>query len=216
MYFEAIIFDCDGTLVDSETLGNQVLVEYIAEFGLDFPLSEAINRFTGGKMADTVAYVESHFGRSLPDNFVPELRRRMVTVFEARLQPMPGVENILQKLTIPYCVASSGPREKIELSLRSTKLLQYFQGRIFSAYEVGSWKPDPGLFLHAAEALGVTPKHCAVIEDSVIGAKAGTAAGMTVFGYAPSGNGAKLAEVGAHPFTRMEALLLLLQTKTAF
>ena len=121
------------------------------------------------------------------------------------------IETVLQDLQLPYCVASSGPREKIELSLYTTGLLHYFQGRIFSAYEVGSWKPAPGLFLHAAHALSVPPERCAVIEDSVLGVQAGRAAGMTVFGYAPSGNEASLAAVGAHPFTSTAALLPLLQ-----
>ena len=79
----------------------------------------------------------------------------MAAVFQAQLQPVAGIETVLQGLQIPYCVASSGPREKIELSLSTRGLLPYFQGRIFSAYEVGSWKPAPELFLHAAHALRV-------------------------------------------------------------
>lgn len=211
MNFEAVIFDCDGTLVDSERLGNQVLVECVAELGLIFPLEEAVARFTGNKMADTITVIEQRLGHPVPTDFVPQLRRRMAEVFRARLQPIVGIETVLQGLQIPYCVASSGPREKIELSLSVTKLLPYFQGRIFSAYEVGSWKPAPGLFLHAARALGVAPAQCAVVEDSMPGVQAGKAAGMTVFGYAPAGNEASLAALGAHPFTTMAALLPLLQ-----
>jgi HAD superfamily hydrolase (TIGR01509 family) len=211
MYFEAIIFDSDGTLVDSETLGNQVIVEYVAEFGLTLALAEAVAQFRGRKMADTIALIEQRLGHALPSGFLPELRRRMAAAFEARLQPMPGVETLLRYLPIPYCVASNGPYEKMEVSLRATGLLPYFQGRIFSAYEVGSWKPEPGLFLHAANALGVPPERCAVVEDSVLGVRAGRAAGMTVFGYAPSGDGDILAEAGAHPFPHMADLLPLLQ-----
>ncbi|HEY5864259.1 MAG TPA: HAD-IA family hydrolase, partial [Candidatus Tectomicrobia bacterium] len=207
----AVIFDCDGTLVDSELLGNHVLVECIAELGLTVPLEEAVARFTGGKLADCIAVIEQRLGCAVPLDFVPEVRRRMAEAFQAQLQPVAGIETVLQGLQIPYCVASSGPRAKVELSLRTTGLLHYFQGRIFSAYEVGSWKPAPGLFLHAAHALSVPPERCAVVEDSVLGVQAGRAAGMTVFGYAPSGNGASLAAVGAHPFTSMTALLPLLQ-----
>lgn len=211
MHFEAVIFDCDETLVDSELLGNQVLVACVAELGLPFPLEDAIAQFTGGKMADGIAVIEQRLGHAVPPDFVPEVRRRMAAAFQAQLQPVAGIETVLQGLQIPYCVASSGPHAKIELSLSTTGLLPYFQGRIFSAYEVGSWKPAPGLFLHAAHALRVAPERCVVIEDSVPGVQAGKAAGMTVFGYAPAGNGASLAAVGAHPFTSMTALLPLLQ-----
>lgn len=113
---------------------------------------------------------------------------------------------MLRQLDRPYCVASSGPRDKIEHSLSITGLLGYFPGRIFSAYDVGSWKPDPGLFLHAAETMGVAPERCAVVEDSVLGVQAGVAAGMTVFGYAPAGNASVLLDWGAIPFQTMDAL----------
>jgi HAD superfamily hydrolase (TIGR01509 family) len=210
MRFEAIIFDCDGTLVDSEVLGNRVLVQCVAELGLEISLEEAVAQFTGGKMADAVAAVERRLGRPVPASFVPELRRRMALAFQEELQAVEGVESILQNLTAPFCVASSGPREKMDVTLSVTGLLPYFQDRIFSAYEVGCWKPDPGLFLHAARALGVAPERCAVVEDSLPGIKAGKAAGMAVFGYAPSGNGERFAALGARTFSHMSALLPLL------
>jgi HAD superfamily hydrolase (TIGR01509 family) len=210
MNFEAIIFDCDGTLVDSEHLGNQVLVECVAELGLHLSLAEALGLFTGLKMAETVALIEARLGRPVPPDFVPELRDRMSVAFKARLQPIAGVEAVLRSVRQPYGVASNGPRDKMELSLRTTGLLAYFGDRIFSAYEIGSWKPEPGLFLHAAKALGVPPERCAVVEDSVVGVRAGRAAGMAVFGFAPLGSGAALAEAGAEPFSGMAALLPLL------
>ncbi|MDD5037379.1 MAG: HAD-IA family hydrolase [Methylococcaceae bacterium] len=211
MAFDAIIFDCDGTLVDSEVLGNQVLVECVAELGLEISLEEALAQFTGGKMADVVTAIEQWLGFPVPEDFVPELRRKMSAVFAEKLQPVEGVEAILRDLRLPYCVASNGPRDKMEMNLHTTGLLPYFRERIFSAYEVGSWKPEPGLFLHAAQAFGIDPERCAVVEDSVAGVRAGRAAGMTVFGYAPSGNGALLAQAGAQPFSQMGGLLALLQ-----
>ena len=183
---QAIIFDCDGVLVDSERLANAVLVEYVREFGLGLSLEEALAQFTGGKMADCVAELERRLGRNLPDHFVPTFRERSAAAFRAHLRPVEGVDAIVKNLHrrgLPYCVASSGPREKIELNLRITGLLDYFQARIFSAYEVEKWKPDPGLFLHAAQALEVEPQQCAVIEDSTPGIQAGLAAGMMVFAY---------------------------------
>jgi HAD superfamily hydrolase (TIGR01509 family) len=94
---------------------------------------------------------------------------------------MPGARELLQALRLPYCVATNGPREKAELTLGLTGLLPFFEQRLFCAYEVGSFKPEPGLFLHAAQALGVRPSHCAVVEDSLPGVCAGVAAGMQVF-----------------------------------
>ncbi len=210
MHFEAVIFDCDGTLVDSEVLGIQVLVECVAELGLAFPLEEAIARFTGAKMADSIAIIEQRLGCPVPDDFVPKMRQRMAEVFRERLQPVEGVEVVLQKLSIPYCVASNGPREKMEVSLHVTGLLPYFQGRIFSAYDIGSWKPEPLMFLRAAQALGVSPERCAVVEDSILGAQAGKAAGMAVFGYDPKGDGAILSDAGAQTFSSMADLLPLM------
>jgi HAD superfamily hydrolase (TIGR01509 family) len=211
MRFEAIIFDCDGTLVDSEILGNQVLVECLAELGLKLSVEEALERFRGGKMADSLAYIERRLGRPAPEDFAANVRRRMAEAFEAKLQAVEGAEDVLRSLAVPFCVASNGPSAKMEVSLRVAGLLPYVQGRIFSAYEVGSWKPEPGLFLHAANALGVAPERCAVIEDSVLGVEAGRAAGMTVFGYAPAGEEAVLSGAGAHLFSRMSELLPLLR-----
>ncbi|HEX7128491.1 MAG TPA: HAD family hydrolase [Rhodanobacteraceae bacterium] len=180
---EAVIFDCDGTLVDSELLANEVLVEYATGFGVPITLEEALDCYVGGRMADCVEDMERRLGRKLPDSFVPELRARTAEVFRRRLQVMEGAVEMLEALQVPCCVASSGPREKIELSLGLTGLLPRFEGRIFSAYEVGHWKPDPRLLLHAARAMGVPPERCAVVEDSLPGIRAGLAAGMTTFAF---------------------------------
>ncbi len=210
--FQAVIFDCDGVLVDSETLACRVLVEYVAELGLTLALEEAIALFKGRKMAESVVDVEQRLGRAVPDGFVPNFRARCAEAFQTHLKPIPGVEIVLRTLSVPFCVASSGPREKMELTLGITGLRAYFENRIFSAYEVGSWKPDPGLFLHAAQALNIRPRVCAVVEDSLPGVQAGVAAGMTVFGYAASTAAAPLIAAGASVFHDMAQLLDLLLT----
>lgn len=187
---KAIIFDCDGTLVDSEGLSNEVLVDMVAEQGLVLSVADAMSAFRGGRMADCVAQLEKRLGRTLPSTFVSELRSRTAAAFRERLRPIDGALELvesLSKLPVSICVASSGPVDKIELSLSLTGLLPFFEGRIFSSYAVGIWKPDPGLFLHAAEALGVAPGDCAVVEDSLPGIRAGIAAGMTVFAFQPHG-----------------------------
>ncbi len=187
---KAIIFDCDGTLVDSETLSTEVLVEAVGEHGLQLTVPEALAAFRGGKMADCIAELEVRLGRPLPATFVPDFRARSARAFRSRLRAIDGALELVQSLSalpFPFCVASSGPMEKMELSLSLTGLLPFFEGRIFSSYDVGVWKPDPGLFLHAADTLGVAPGDCAVIEDSLPGMLAGLAAGMTVFAFQPHG-----------------------------
>lgn len=179
------LFDLDGTLVDSEILSNQVLVEVLAEQGLKFSLDEAVKRFRGGKMAESIADVEAHFDCKLPDSFVPYLRQRTALAFEENLQPIDGALDLVQSLNSQICIASNGPPEKIKLSLSLTGLLPFFGDRLFSAYEVQAWKPDPELFLNAARKFNITPSDCAVVEDSMPGILGGLAAGMTVFAYFP-------------------------------
>ena len=181
--FQAVIFDCDGVLVDSESLGNQAIVEAVEALGVPLTLEEALAQFQGKKMAECVAKIEGWLGHSVDADFVPGIRSRMAELFRRQLQPVPGVRKVLEDLELPFCVASNGPREKIELSLRVTGLLPLLSGRVFSAYEVGSWKPAPGLFQHAARSLGVDPRECAVVEDSLPGVQAGLAAQMSVFAY---------------------------------
>ena len=187
MQIDAVIFDCDGTLVDSERLANEVLVEFVAEFGLSMSVDAAVRAYTGCKMADCVADLERLLGWQLPNSFVSELRTRTAAAFVTRLRPMAGAREAISRLKVPFGVASSGPREKIELSLRTTGLLDLFERSIFSSYEVGFWKPDPRLFLHAAARLGVSPQRCAVVEDSVPGVTASIAAGMRTFAFDPRG-----------------------------
>ena len=183
MTIEAVIFDCDGTLVDSETLADEALIECVRPHGLELTVDEVHARFRGRKMAECIVELERQLGSTLPADFVPGFRARCAEVFRSRLQAIDGALVTIQRLNVPYCVASSGPREKIELSLGITGLLPYFKDRIFSSYEIGSWKPDPGLFLHAAGVMGVAPDRCAVVEDSAPGLQAGVAAGMVVFAF---------------------------------
>ncbi|MEO8129680.1 MAG: HAD-IA family hydrolase [Bryobacteraceae bacterium] len=203
---ELVIFDCDGVLVDSESLGCETLIALAAEHGVEIGLEEALLLFQGRKMSVCVEEIERRRGAPLPDSFVPTVRTRMAAAFRRDLRPIEGVSSVLESLAIPYCVASSGPREKIQLSLELTGMLRFFENRIFSAYEVGSWKPDPGLFLHAANAMGTTPAACAVIEDSRPGVEAGIAAGMKVFAYTPAGDPLHLSQKGAIAFHSMEDL----------
>ncbi len=209
--FDLVIFDCDGVLVDSETLGNRVIARVATELGAAMTEAEALALFRGCKMAYCVAEIERRLGRAVPASFVSDLRARMADAFRLELRPIDGVAAALDAIDLPVCVASSGPREKILLTLGLTGLLPRFEGRIFSAYDVGSWKPDPGLFLHAAAAIGASPDRCAVIEDSVLGVRAGRAAGMTVFGFEAAHEPGTLQREGANIFRHMSELPTLLR-----
>lgn len=187
MSLEAVIFDCDGTLVDSLPLTTEVLVEYLADLGITLSASDVAARFGDGQLATAMAEFERFLGRRLPADFVPELRRRRQHAVRARLRPLDGAVELLSALRVPVAVASNGPLEQTRFSLEVTGLLRYFSANVFSAYEIDAWKPDPKLFLHAANVLGVDPSRCAVIEDGFSGIEAGIAAGMTVFALGRDG-----------------------------
>ncbi len=179
--FDAVIFDCDGTLVDSEPILLAAVEEQALALGVAPALLADLHEMKGQSMALTLATIGQRRGRPLPGDFEATVRARMAETFKERLQPMPGAQALLRRLALPFCVATNGPRAKTELTLSVTGLLPLLRpDRIFSAYEVGAFKPDPALFLHAARALGVAPERCAVVEDSPSGVRAGLAAGMQV------------------------------------
>ena len=181
-----MLFDCDGVLVDSERVAAECIIEFAARFGAGFEFEEALERFTGARMADNLRDIEERGRCKLPEDFEDSLRTHMASEFETRLKPVDGAAALVEALAVPYCVVSNGPRSKMEVTLRITGLLEHFAGRIVSAYEVGMWKPDPALFLHAARMLGVASERCAVVEDSDYGIAAGVAAGMQVFALVPA------------------------------
>ncbi len=178
---DAVIFDCDGTLIDSETVGFGAILEEAKKLGVTFAPDEDMLDLKGQAMSMTLAGLTQRLGRPLPEGYETTLRAAMARAFRERLELLPGAVETITGMKRPYCIASNGPRAKMDLTLGLTGLTRYFEGRVFSAYEVGSFKPDPGLFLHAARAMGVEPARCAVVEDSITGIAAGVAAGMTVY-----------------------------------
>lgn len=212
---ELIIFDSDGVLVDSEVIALTVLARTASEEGIAIGVDEAIRSFRGLKMADCVREIERRLGRGVRETFVADVRQATALAFDAELKPVEGIHEALAEISIPVCVASNGPMSKLVHTLGLTKLLGRFEGRIFSAYEVGSWKPDPGLFLHAAQTLGAHPSRCVVVEDSLSGIRAANAAGMRVLGFT-GGNPTFQLELGAicqDLFHRMGDLPSLLQKR---
>jgi HAD superfamily hydrolase (TIGR01509 family) len=182
--FELVIFDCDGVLVDSEHLAVRVESRYLTELG--WPLSEAeiAERFLGQTDAFMDGAIEAQLGGRLPGDWKEQFQARYREAFAAELAPVDGIVEVLDQLTIPACVASSGSHDKLRFTLGHTGLYERFEGRIFSGYEVANNKPAPDLFLHAAARMGAEPARCAVVEDSRFGVEAARAAGMRAFGYA--------------------------------
>ncbi len=152
----------------------------LAVYGHQISAAESIGRFRGMKFAKCLEILERETGIELPQSFESDFRRRMSSVFSEQLQPVEGALRLVESMQVPFCVASSGPRKKIEENLQTTNLYPHFVDKIFSAYETKSWKPDPGLFLAAARHFGVAPRDCIVVEDSFVGVSAGLAANMTV------------------------------------
>ncbi|TEW51897.1 HAD family hydrolase [Psychromonas algicola] len=182
---ELIIFDCDGTLVDSEFLCNLAMEQQLAEMGFKVDAAELTIEYRGVSLAKIMSSLEARLATTFPSNFETEYRLKVLSLFDEHLKPNEGVVELIESLTIPFCIASSGPRKKIEHALKVTGLDKYFKDNIFSAHEVGSWKPDPGLFLHAAETMKVDPANCYVVEDSLVGLQAANNAKMKCVYYAP-------------------------------
>ncbi len=191
--FQAVLFDCDGVLVDSETITNAVLRDMLEELGWSMTLPETMALFVGKAVRSQSALVEAHTGKPFSDRWLATFWQRRNQALETSLQIIPGalaaVAEMHDRLGGRIACASGADRGKVELQLRKVGLLQLFAGRIFSGHETPRNKPHPDVYLAAAAGLGVAPAQCAVVEDTATGAAAGLAAGATVFGYCPGGPG---------------------------
>lgn len=180
---ELVIFDCDGVLVDSERIAVQVDAQVFAKLGIHFTEAEIVERFVGCSAEDFDAAVEERLGRPLEPGWHREFTHLYDAAFAAGLTVIDGVGDVLERLGIPFCVASNNSHDGIRRNLTTTGLYGHFEGRVFCASDVARGKPAPDLFLHAANTLGVAPARCAVVEDSPYGIAAARAAGMRAFGY---------------------------------
>ncbi|MFK7833005.1 MAG: HAD family hydrolase [Winogradskyella sp.] len=181
--YKCIIFDCDGVLVDSEPLGNQIMVDMANELGATINLDYAYQHFKGNALKNCIHQISDLISGEIPSNFESEYRRRSFNLFKSDIKPIEHVLDTLNNLTLPFCVASSGPENKIQLNLELTGLWPYFKSNVFSCYGVQKWKPDPAVFLWAAETMGFQPSECVVIEDSLVGVHAAISGGFDVFGF---------------------------------
>ncbi len=212
MKYKCIIFDCDGVLVDSESICNQVIVDLANQHGANIDLEYAMKTFVGTSLDFVIKDIESIIQKKLPSNFSSEYRRISFIRFQQEIQPVKGITEVLEQLEVPFCVASNGPLNKMALNLELTGLSKYFRGNMFSAHEINAWKPDPTLFLTAAKTMGFEPKDCAVVEDSLSGIKAGIAGGFDVFAFDHTNKMDESKQDGVTVFTEMSGLLELLKT----
>jgi HAD superfamily hydrolase (TIGR01509 family) len=215
MAYGLVIFDCDGVLVDSELITNRIFAQMLGEIGLAMTLPEVLERFVGHSMPQCWEIIAGMLGHALPQGFIDDYGIRTAEALRNELKIVPGVDNVIAGLTVPYCVASSGTHEKMQITLGITGLLPQFSGCIFSVTDVARSKPFPDVYLHAAARMGFSPTDCAVIEDTPTGVRAGVAAGMTVFGYCAVTPKSRLTAAGAHrTFPHMRELPALLAGAT--
>lgn len=210
MTLEAVIFDCDGVVVDSEPAAFELLAQDLALHGLPMSLDEVHRQFLGGTVHGLLEKANA-MGATLPASWPNDFYDRLYAILAQGTPLMPGILTVLDALdaaSIPFAIGSNGSDDKMQITLGQHGLIPRFKG-LFSGQTLGKPKPAPDLYLHAARALGANPAHCVVIEDSPTGARAAKAAGMRCMGYAPHGNPA-LADVGAELFSDMKDLPSLL------
>jgi beta-phosphoglucomutase-like phosphatase (HAD superfamily) len=196
-----VIFDCDGVLVDSESISNGVLAEMLCGEGLAMTLTEARRDYQGLLLAEVAARIEAQLGRPLAEGWMERFERERSEVFRRELQAVPAAADAVERVTaagLGVCVASQGKLEKTQLSLGLVGMRHLFAPQaLFSAYEVARGKPHPDLFLHAAQTMGVKPADSVVVEDTPSGVAAAVSAGMRVFGYVADSDERALREAGA-------------------
>ena len=180
---ECLLFDCDGTLVDSEHLCNQGLAEAFADYEVTLDTLNLVKEFRGWKLSRILDTLQSRHWVTLADNFVPQYREIVAALFEAELKPIDDINYALSHLPQPKAVVSNGPPEKIAQSLRICGLAEFFGSNIISAYDVNLFKPDPEIYRYAARSMGHEIEKCAVVDDGIVGIEAGTKAGMKTFFY---------------------------------
>jgi HAD superfamily hydrolase (TIGR01509 family) len=212
MQFEAILFDCDGVLVDSEPLTNGVLRDMLAEGGWAMTLDECMRFFVGKAVRDERATIEARTGRPLTEDWMAQFYARRNRALQAGLEAIAGahaaVEAAHRQVQQRIACASGADRFKVEMQLAQVGLMAYFDGRIFSGHEMPRSKPAPDVYLAAAAHLNAPPARCLVIEDTPTGVTAGAAAGATVWAYCPlPEHGPALRQAGAsHLFGHMGEL----------
>lgn len=184
-----VIFDCDGTLVDSEVLSQMAIVEIFSNYGVKLDLQECLDNFQGGKLADILIQTCERYNLKISIDELEHLyRQKCSELFADHLDPVDGVPELLNTLKdvgIDMCVASNGPVNKMEMSLDMTGLLHHFRDHLYSAFDANSWKPAPDLLHYAAMNMAVLTQECLFVDDTLLGVQAGINAGMRTVYFNP-------------------------------
>lgn len=200
-----VIFDCDGTLIDSEVIATSIDAEAMTRLGMTISPLEFATRFTGTPHREMWRLIEIDYGRPLPAGFLEDLHEISLKRFAAELRVIEGVHDAVaavDALGVPRCIASSTGLESLRRNLGTTGLIDVFDPHVFSASQCRRGKPAPDVFLYAASQMGSDPADCLVVEDSVNGVRAARRAGMPVIGFTGGGHvdeglGARLLDAGA-------------------
>lgn len=183
MPIRAIIFDCDGVLIDSEVISAEVLIELAADHGIPLTRAYVRDHFLGRSFPTVARTIREGFAIDLPADFEARYRAELLVRFDGRLQPTSGIAPLLGRLRLPFCCATSSSAPRVAQSLALAGLAGFFGPRVYTASQVARGKPAPDLFLFAAAQIGIDPADCLVIEDSRPGITAAQAAGMAVLLY---------------------------------
>ncbi len=208
--YKCVIFDCDGVLVDSEPISNQILVDMANNLGANIDLDFAMKHFKGSHFKECVAIISKLVTKPIPETFESDYRRRSLEEFEKHLKPIEGVTQVIEQLQLPFCVASSGMESKMRFNLNLVGLLPYFENKLFSCYTIQKFKPEPDVFLWAAKTMGFQPHECVVIEDSVLGVQGALKGGFDVFGFTAHDKNNELEILCTKTFDDMNQLLELI------
>ncbi|RED11082.1 HAD family hydrolase [Pontivivens insulae] len=204
---KAVIFDCDGVLVDSEPLTNAIIQRNLAARGLEMTQHEVEENFVGGTIQG-VGEKAAAMGARIEEGWRDALYEEIFEALAQQVELIPGVAEMLDWCAgqgLEMAIGSNGPRRKMEITLGRTGLLDRFVGRIVSRQDVAAPKPAPDVYLAALALTGVAAHEAVVIEDSRTGIKAAQAAGIAALAYAPHGK-----DMGAQGFASMSELPALL------
>jgi HAD superfamily hydrolase (TIGR01509 family) len=205
--FRAVIFDCDGVLVDSEKLSCGIFAEMMREMGANVTDQEVLEKIKGSSIEFSFAFASKHIPTLNHEEFESAYRKRTFAAFQKKMQPVKGIPELLKELKLPRSVVSNGPSSKIILNLKVSNIIQFFDEQlIFSGYDLKRFKPDPYMLLLAATQMNVNPEDCLVIEDSKHGALAAAKAGMVCYGYSAMTDESELISANAIPFDDMEKI----------
>ncbi|MEX0584327.1 MAG: HAD family phosphatase [Natronospirillum sp.] len=197
--YAAVLFDCDGVLVDSESIATRALHRSLINLGLEVTEEAVGERFTGHSFPTCVAMIEADIGGPIPAEFSADNARYFDEVMRRELNTMEGIEAALDALHLPYAVVTNSRCAELAMKLDVVGLSDYFPvSRRFDAETLGVAKPDPAIYQRAAESLGVDIRDCLVIEDSLPGLTAACAAGAHVWAYRPAVDGVTLARLAVN------------------